>query len=183
MSAAYTIDDKDVLLLRDQGMNEEDLDHSIKVAEKALEIAGRMKAELDMELVARGALFHDLGKIKTHGINHGLIGAELGAELGLPPEVNAIMEKHIRGGLTEEEAVELGLPQKDYTLHLLEERVIIYADRLVDIIHEDLVEIVEEIEAERDFKKILKQEIKYGKNAITTRRYYGYHDEIQSLIE
>ena len=29
------------------------------------------------------------------------------------------MEKHIRGGLTEEEAKELGLPIKDYTLKTL----------------------------------------------------------------
>ncbi|MCG8565792.1 MAG: HDIG domain-containing protein [Desulfobacterales bacterium] len=178
----YTIPLEDIALLKDQGMNEEDLKHSVQVAEKALEIAGRMDAELDLELVARGALFHDLGKTETHGLQHGLIGAEKGAKLGLPQEVNAIMEKHIRGGLTRKEAEELGLPVKDYTLYRLEERVIIYADRLVDIIHDGIVNLENELQAETEFKQILKDHIRYGKNEITTRRYYGYHDEIQGLI-
>lgn len=181
--SGYSIKKEDIDLLKDQGMVAEDLEHSIQVAEKALEIAGRMDADLDMELIGRGALFHDLGKTATHGINHGLIGAEKGIELGLPDAVNAIMEKHIRGGLTESEAIELGLPVKDYTLHLLEERVIIYADRLVDIIHDGIVKIDDEQDAEVRFKDILRNEIKYGKNDITTQRYYHYHDEIQNLIK
>ncbi len=121
----YTIQQEDIDLLKEQGMVAKDLEHSMQVAEKSLEIARRMNADLDMELIGRGALFHDLGKTVTHEIKHGLIGAEKGAELGLPPEINWVMEKHIRGGLTEAEAIELGLPVKDYTLHLLEERVII----------------------------------------------------------
>lgn len=181
--SGYTIQQQDIYLLKAQGMTEEDLDHSIKVAEKALEIGGRMKVDLDMELIGRGALFHDLGKTETHGITHGLIGAEKGAELGLPSSVNAIMEKHIRGGLTEPEAVELGLPVKDYTLGLLEERVVIYADRLVDIIHEGIVAISDEREAEVRFKDILREEIKYGKNDVTMNRYFRYHDEIQDLMK
>ena len=178
----YQIEQKDIDLLRAQGMVETDLTHSIQVAAKALDIARRTGAELDMELVGRGALFHDLGKTVTHEIKHGLIGAEKGATLGLPAEVNLIMEKHIRGGLTEAEAVELGLPIKDYTLHRLEERIIIYADRLIDIIYDGIVEIKEEREAESRFKEILTNHIKYGKNDITKARYFGYHDEIQGLI-
>jgi uncharacterized protein len=178
----YTLQQQDIDLLKAQGMVAEDLEHSMQVAEKSLEIARRMSADLDMELVGRGALFHDLGKTVTHEITHGLIGAEKGAELGLPSAVNWVMEKHIRGGLTEAEAIEFGLPVKDYTLHLLEERVIIYADRLVDIIHDGIVKIADEHEAETRFKEILKEYIQYGKNDITTDRYYGYHDEIQGLM-
>ena len=37
-------------------------------------------------------------------------------------------------------------------------------------------------EAETRFKGILQDEIKYGKNEITTRRYYRYHDEIPGLM-
>lgn len=181
--SGYSIKKDDIDLLKNQGMTAEDLEHSIQVAKKALEIGSRIRADLDMELIGRGALFHDLGKTETHGITHGLIGSEKGADLGLPATVNAIMEKHIRGGLTEPEAIELGLPVKDYTLHLLEERVIIYADRLVDIIHDGIVGIEEEGDAETRFKEILKEEIKYGKNDITTKRYYRYHDEIQSLMK
>lgn len=76
--------DADVQLLRKAGVADADVDHCLKVAQKAVEIAKRTGADLDMELVARGALLHDLGKAKTHGIEHGKIGAELGRELGLP---------------------------------------------------------------------------------------------------
>ena len=130
----YTIQTDDVDMLRRAGVSAQDIVHSVKVAEKALEIAGRTRADLDMELVGRGALFHDLGKARTHEIEHGKLGAEMGLALGLPKAVTALMEKHIRGGISPEEAVELGLPVKDYTLGTLEERIIIYADRLVDII-------------------------------------------------
>ena len=97
----YTIQETDIDLLRNAGMSEEDIAHSTKVAEKALEIAYRTNKNLDFEFVGRGALFHDLGKAKTHEIEHGKIGAEMGNALGLPERINAVMEKHIRGGLTQ----------------------------------------------------------------------------------
>lgn len=72
---------------------------------------------------------------------------------------------------------------KDYKLHTLEERVIIYADRLVDIITEDIVPINEEIEAEEQFEEILRTIPKYGKNDKTLGRYLNYHREIQDLLD
>jgi len=178
----YTIQEADVELLRSAGVSVEDIAHSVKVAKKALEIECRINKDLDFEFVGRGALFHGLGKAKTHEIEHGKIGSEMGNALGLPERINDVMEKHIRGGLTQEEAKELNLPVKDYTLHTLEERIIIYADRLVDIITEDIVPIDEEIEAEERFEKILRTIPKYGKNDITLSRYLGYHREIQNLL-
>ncbi|TBV79070.1 MAG: HDIG domain-containing protein [Desulfobulbaceae bacterium] len=182
----YTLDMADIKLLQDAGMAAEDLDHSLKVAGRALDIARRVVggsgAQVDMELVGRGALFHDLGKAKTHAIEHGRIGAEMGKARGLPDTINVIMEKHIRGGLTAAEAAELGLPVKDYTLHKLEERIIIYADRLVDIIYDGLVKVDGAADAERRFEDILNNEIRYGKNDITRARYFGYHREIQGLM-
>lgn len=178
----YRIQDSDIGILRSTGVSEDDIAHSRKVAEKALEIAERTGADLDLELVGRGALFHDLGKAKTHEMEHGKIGAELGRQIGLPQAIMDIMEKHIRGGLTEPEAVELGLPVKDYTLNRLEERIIIYADRLVDIITDGIIIINDELEAETRFEIILSTVPKYGKNDITLQRYLGYHREIQGLI-
>lgn len=179
----YTTSEADIELLRNNGVPEDDIAHSLKVAEKALEIAYRTNCDLDFEFVGRGALFHDLGKAETHDIEHGRIGAEMGKALGLPDRINAVMEKHIRGGLTSDEAIELGLPVKDYILHSLEERIIIYADRLVDIITEDIVHIEEEVEAEARFEEILRTIPKYGKNDITTSRYLDYHREIQDLVD
>lgn len=137
----YRIKDSDIEMLRKAGVSEDDIKHCVRVAEKALEIAQRTGAKLNVELIGRCALFHDLGKAKTHAIEHGRIGAELGSQLGLPKEITDIMEKHIRGGLTEDEARELGLPVKDYTLKTLEEKIVIYADRLVDIIMDGIVDV------------------------------------------
>ncbi|WP_297212896.1 MULTISPECIES: HDIG domain-containing metalloprotein [Thermodesulfovibrio] len=188
VAMGYSIREEDLKLLREAGVSEADIKHCIKVAEKALEIASRIKEvhpeiDLDLELIGRGGLFHDLGKAKTHAIEHGMIGAEIGRTLGLPEEILAIMEKHIRGGLTAEEARELGLPVKDYTLYKLEERIVIYADRLVDIITDGIVEIKEEKEAEERFEEILKTIPKYGKNERTLERYLRYHQEIQALMK
>jgi len=187
MQPIYSIQQKDVDLLKANGVTVPDINHSVKVAEKALEIAARVKANnnahlLDMELIGRGALFHDLGKARTHTMEHGLIGAEMGKTLGLPVAITAIMEKHIRGGLSADEALELGLPVKDYTLGRLEERIIIYADRLVDIITDGIVAITDEINAEERFEEILQTIPRYGKNEKTTSRYLGYHGEIQGLM-
>lgn len=178
----YQIQEADINILRRNGVIEEDIKHSLKVAEKALDIAQRTRAEVDLELIGRGALFHDLGKAKTHAIEHGKIGAEMGRELGLPECITGLMEKHIRGGLTPPEAEKLGLPVKAYTLIMLEERIIIYADRLVDIIMDGIVSIHSEKEAEERFEEILRIVPKYGKNEITLNRYLGYHREIQGLI-
>ncbi len=181
--AEYTIQKTDIDLLHNAGVPEDDIAHSVKVAEKALEIAHRTNKDLDFEFIGRGALFHDLGKAKTHAIEHGKIGAEMGKSLGLPDRITDVMEKHIRGGLSSEEAIELNLPVKDYALHSLEERIIIYADRLVDIITEDIVSITEEIEAEQQFEEILRTHQKYGKNDTTLARYLDYHREIQNLMQ
>jgi uncharacterized protein len=179
----YQIQDSDIALLRKTGVPEDDIQHCRKVAEKALEVARRTGQKLDMELVGRGALFHDLGKAVTHAIEHGRIGAEMGTDLGLPKAITNIMEKHIRGGLTEEEATELNLPIKDYTLKTLEEKIVIYADRLVDIITDGIVDIGgNESEAERRFEEILREYPKYGKNFKTLQRYLGYHRELQDLM-
>jgi len=180
----YAINPADIDLLRNAGVSEDDITHSVMVAEKALEIAQRIGGStVDQELVGRGAMFHDLGKSETHDMEHGKIGAEMGRKIGLPDEITAIMEKHIRGGLTETEARELGLPVKDYTLRRLEERIIIYADRLVDIIHDGIVMVKNEAEAEERFEEILRTYPAYGKNKITLDRYLGYHREIQYLMK
>jgi uncharacterized protein len=180
-AAHDSVHETDIDLLRQAGVSEADIAHSVKVAEKALEIASRIDKDLDMELVGRGALFHDLGKARTHEITHGKLGAEMGASLGLPPEITAVMEKHIRGGLSADEAIELGLPVKDYTLSSLEERIVIYADRLVDIITDGIVSIADEKEAEERFEEILRNIPKYGKNERTLERYLRYHEEIQNV--
>ena len=176
------IDESDGALLRSQGMVEKDVAHSVAVAEQALDIAARLPVPLDLTLVARGALLHDLGKVKASGMEHGRVGAEIGTALGLSAELCSIMEKHIWGGLSREEAREFGLPQQDYTLGKLEERIIAYADKLVDIITKVGVHRQDRRYAEEHFEQILKANIEFGKSELTMRRYCSYHREIQGLL-
>ena len=178
----YHVQEADIAILKNAGVSDADLAHCLKVADKAVEIAQRTGVRLDLELVGRGAFFHDLGKAESHDLDHGKIGAELGIALGLPKALTDIMEKHIRGGMTEAEAKELKLPVKDYTLNSLEEKIIIYADRLVDIITDGVVQINSESEAEARFEEFIRDLPKYHKNQVTYERYLGYHREIQALV-
>jgi uncharacterized protein len=103
-------------------------------------------------------------------------------EMGLEKAIIDIILKHIRGGLTEPEAKDLGLPVRDYTLRTAEEKIVIYADRLVDIYTEGIVPDTNEKMAEARFAEILCSYEKYGKNATTLQRYLTLHAEIQGWM-
>ncbi len=172
----------DVDLLRRAGMSEDDIAHSIQVAQKALELAERTGAELDVALVGRGALLHDLGKAETRGFDHGIAGAAIGRKLGLAKEITTIMEKHVHAGLTSEEARELGLPEKGYALSTLEEKIVVYADKLIDIISASDRIVSTEREAEQRFAEILKAYPKLAKGEKALHRHLQNHKGIQRLI-
>lgn len=174
---------KEITTLANAGCPEEAVLHSIEVARKALEISARVTVPVDKKLVARGAIFHDLGKARTYGMEHGELGAKMAAELGLEKEIQDIILKHIRGGLTEPEAIELGLPVRDYSLKTVEEKVIIYTDRLVDIYTDGIVPDATENMAEEQYVEILKNYQKYGKNKTTLQRYIALHEEIQGWMK
>jgi uncharacterized protein len=173
---------KDTAILVNAGCPKEAVQHSLEVARKSLEIASRVKIPVDKHLLARGAIFHDLGKAKTYGMEHGEIGAKMAEELGLEETIRQIILKHIRGGLTEAEAKELGLPVRDYTLRTPEEKIVIYADRMVDIYTDGIVPETDEKKAETNFAEILTSYEKYGKNPTTLQRYLALHAEIQGWI-
>lgn len=173
---------KEIANLVNAGCPKEAVQHSLEVARKALEIASRVKISVDKQLVARGAIYHDLGKAKTYGMEHGEIGATMAEELGLEDAICQIIRKHIRGGLTEAEAQELGLPIRDYTLRTPEEKIVIYADRMVDIYTDGIVPDVDEKKAESTFANILTSYEKYGKNPTTLQRYLALHTEIQGWM-
>ena len=173
---------KEIATLVTAGCPSEAVQHSLEVARKALEIASRVKIPVDKHLLARGAIYHDLGKARTYGMEHGEIGAKMAEELGLEEAIRQIILKHIRGGLTEAEARELGLPVRDYTLRTPEEKIVIYADRMVDIYTDGIVPGADEQKAEQDFVGILETYEKYGKNPATLQRYLALHAEIQGWM-
>ena len=74
---------------------------------------------------------HDIGRSKTHGINHAVEGVKIAKKYGYDEDVLNIIERHIGAGITENEAADLGLPVKSYLPETLEEKIVAHADNLV----------------------------------------------------
>ena len=111
------------------------INHCIAVANLALETAKKISAnglEVNLELVEAGALLHDLGRSKNHTVDHGLIGAQMAQSIGLPESVISIIKRHVGGGITAEEAAWFGWPKDTYAPQTLEEKIVSYADKLID---------------------------------------------------
>ncbi len=87
---------------------------------------------VDVELVKIGALLHDIGRSKTHSVDHVVAGAEIARANKLPESIVAIIERHVGGGITDEEAKQLGWPKGNYMPQTLEEKIVSYADKLVE---------------------------------------------------
>jgi uncharacterized protein len=104
--------------------------HSEKVADKAIEIAKKIKkVKVDMNLIEIGGLLHDIGRTKTHGFKHALIGGKILRQRGFSDKLARICETHILGGLDKEDAKKVGLPERDYVPITLEEKIICLADK------------------------------------------------------
>ena len=108
--------------------------HCLDVADFALQIAAKLQKRgysVDLELVEMGAVLHDLGRAKSHGTDHSLIGAQMAQELGLPQNVVNIIKRHVGAGITKEEANDMGWPEGLYEPQTLEEKIVCYADKRV----------------------------------------------------
>ncbi|MGQ9506366.1 MAG: TIGR00295 family protein [Candidatus Bathycorpusculaceae bacterium] len=121
--------------LRKSGCSRNVIKHCETVAELALEIAKICNGkgyDVNLELVEIGALLHDIGRSKTHSVHHAIIGAEIAQTLGLPKKVISIIKRHVGGGITVTEAKKLGWPKDIYIPITLEEKIVSYADKLVE---------------------------------------------------
>ena len=118
-----------LMLLKEVGCSDKVIEHCKSVRDVAVRIAE--KANANLELVEAGALLHDIGRSKTHGIRHAIEGVKIGKKLGLSEEILKIIERHIGAGLSKDEAKRLGLPAKDYIPETLEEKIVCHADNLI----------------------------------------------------
>jgi len=116
-------------ILKDVGCSDKIIEHCKTVRDVAVRIAE--KANADLKLVEAGALLHDIGRAKTHGIRHAVEGVKIAKKLGLSEDIIKIIERHIGAGLIKDEAKKLGLPAKDYIPETLEEKIVCHADTLV----------------------------------------------------
>jgi tRNA (cytidine56-2'-O)-methyltransferase len=122
--------DECLKLLKNAGCSQEVILHCKAVRDIAIKMAKKTNA--DLKLVEAGALLHDIGRSKTHGIRHAVEGVKIAKKLELSDGIIKIIERHIGAGLSAEEAKKLGLPSKDYIPITLEEKIVCHADSLVD---------------------------------------------------
>lgn len=106
-----------ILLLQKYNSPPKVIRHCEEVAALALEIAGKIESKgikVNMRLVEAGALLHDIGRSKSHAVDHGLLGSEIAESEHLPESLVRIIRRHVGGGITTEEA-EDSAGQKTYT--------------------------------------------------------------------
>ena len=121
--------DECLRMLVDAGCDEPTIEHCIVVNKLAVKLAKLSGAEV--ALVDASSMLHDIGRSKGHDIRHGIEGARILKELGLPKEVVRIVEKHVGAGLTTGAVRRLGLPERDYIPRTLEEKLVCHADSLI----------------------------------------------------
>jgi uncharacterized protein len=124
-----------VELLHKNNCSPQVISHCLAVADLAMETAGKLAAKgikLNVGLIEAGALLHDLGRSKNHTVDHAVVGAQIAKSIGLPEPVINIIKRHVGAGITAEEAQWLGWPKDIYIPQTLEEKVVCYADKLID---------------------------------------------------
>ena len=144
------------------------------MAKIALKTAKRLKKKgfsVDLELVEIGALLHDIGRSKTHTVHHAIVGAKIAEQRGLPKSIVRIIERHVGGGITAQEAEKLGWPVKDYIPETLEEKIVCYADKLVEGNKEVPVEVT-----------IRKLADELGDDHPAIERIRRLHEEFTSMV-
>jgi len=135
------LNEKDaIVLLISSGCSPDVIEHCKAVADHARKIALNIRdnasrkghpVQIDVNAVFIGALLHDIGRSKTHGIGHAVAGARIAIEQGLDDKIVKIIERHIGAGIPKEEAQVLGLPEKDYIPETIEEKIVAHADNLI----------------------------------------------------
>ncbi len=113
-------------LLSESGMDEALFKHTMAVLQQTLELYEVHGG--DLRLLIAGALLHDIGRTVIHGVEHGVEAGNIIREQGWDKELVNIVERHVGGGITKEEALEQVLPAKDYLPETLEEKIICHAD-------------------------------------------------------
>ncbi len=147
------------------------IEHCESVSRKGVEIAKELKRKkliVDVKLIRVGGLLHDIGRCMTHDIGHAVDGCRILKELDCPEEICKIVERHIGGGIPKEEAVKLGLPEKDYLPETLEEKIVAYTDK----VHDDY----------RMERHIERFKARFGEDSGVFKRLKKLNEEMEKLL-
>ncbi len=124
-----------IAMHRKHGSSQVIIEHCETVARVAKILADEFRShgvEVDSRAVEAGALLHDIGRSKVQTVRHGVEGAELIGREGVDEKVVEIVRRHVGAGISPDEAERLGLPHFDYIPGALEERIVCFADKMVD---------------------------------------------------
>jgi len=163
-----------ISLLKKEKSPEVLIRHGVTVSEVSTIIALALKEkghDIDLELVKSGGLLHDIGRVKTHSVHHGYMGGKLLRDRGIDKRIAKIAERHVGGGISNEEAKKLGLPDLGYMPESLEEKVVCFADKIVGM---DSV-----IPLEETLDKLRKE---LGNESGTVGRLIELGDELTRLL-
>lgn len=126
--------DTAIKILSDSGCAQNVIEHCEAVSLLSVSTAQKLLASgtsVDVELVRIGSVLHDLGRARTHAIDHAAVGAQMAEELGLDNRIVNIIKCHIGGGISRTEAKDLGLSDDDYIPTTIEERIVAHCDNLM----------------------------------------------------
>jgi uncharacterized protein len=127
--------------------------------------------DVDVKLVEVSSLLHDIGRCKTHTVDHGIVGGQIARSLGLSRSIVRIIERHVGGGVPKDEARMLGWPPRDYLPRTLEEKIVCYADKRV--------EGLKTVPIERALKPYVAS---LGENHPAVMRIEKLHEEIVTAV-
>lgn len=160
-------------LLVKAGCSPNVIEHCKRVSAFAVKIAKacqKKQPNIDVKLVEISALLHDIGRSKTHSVNHALEGGKIVRAFNLPDSVALIIERHAGGGIPKEEAKKLGWSARNYLPKTLEEKIVCYADKRIEGIRIIPME-----------KTINVYAVNLGKNHPAIQRIWELHREITAL--
>lgn len=174
------MNEKDAIaFLVSSGCSPDVIEHCKAVAEYARKIAINIRdnasgigdpINIDVDAVFVGALLHDIGRSKTHGLSHAVTGARIAMDNRLDNKIVKIIERHIGAGIPKEEAIRLGLPEKDYLPVTIEEKIVAHADNLIS---GSKIGTVDELISNLRRKKLDERAI---------RRFIDLNNEIEAMM-
>ncbi len=173
MSKPLPTGEQVLTLLHKNGCPQQVISHCRAVSRLAADTAVRLQRrgyEVDVEFVKVAALLHDIGRSKTQNVDHVIKGVEIAKAEGLSEPLIAAIRCHVGGGITKEEAKALGWPNADYMPITLEQKIVSFADKLVETDNERIP--VEETIA------------KFQSRGLTAsaERVRRLHDEIATML-
>jgi uncharacterized protein (TIGR00295 family) len=122
-------------LHRKYGSNGRTISHCqacAKISKLLSERAAEQGHPVNGQAAVAGALLHDIGRSQIQTVSHGYVGAGILEKEGVDSIVVDIVRRHVGAGISPEEAVVLNFPPGDYVPRTLEEKIVCFADKMLD---------------------------------------------------